>query len=102
MKLSKAEAQIFGPGMKASEKNISYYYDNGHICGISEVIYSFSKDNRIVFTINHKNGSVCLELNDYLYPLSANDLLMLKELSDEIMHESAEFKDECNRLMEEK
>ena len=102
MKLSKAEAYIFGPDMKALEKNISYCYDNGHVYGISEVSYTFSKYNKIVFTINPQNGSVCLELNAYLYPLSANDLLMLKELADEIRYEAAEFKDECNRLREEK
>ena len=101
MKLNKAEARMFGPDMKVLDKNISYRYDNGRVCGISEVVYSFSKHNRIVFTINHKDGSVCLELNDYLYPLSTDDLIMLKQLSDEIMHESAEFKDECNKLMEE-
>ncbi len=101
MKLGKAEAKIFGPGFKALEKNISYCYDNGRICGISEVIYSFPNDNEIVFTINPKNGSVYLGLSNYSYTLSANDLLMLKELADEIRYEAAEFKDECNRLREE-
>ena len=101
MKLSKAEAYIFGPGMRASEKNISYFYNDRGICGISEVIYSFSKDNEIVFTIHPKNGSVYLGLSNYSYTLSANDLLMLKELADEIRYEAAEFKDECNRLREE-